>query len=95
MENLARARTAPPVSQGPNTPARLLPLSTPRRRPPPQAILNAFQDAVARAENLRRMQIGREVVGIVECVRKLVNAERQKAEHVIQAATVALAQLEG
>jgi hypothetical protein len=41
------------------------------------------------------MYIGREVVGIAACVAKLINAERQKAEHVIQAATVALAELEG
>jgi hypothetical protein len=39
------------------------------------------------------MQNGREVNSIVDCVRKLVNAERQKAEHVIQAATVAFAEL--
>jgi hypothetical protein len=58
-------------------------------------VFSVFQGAVIRAENLRRMQIGREVVGITACVAKLVNAERQKALHVIQAATVALAELEG
>jgi hypothetical protein len=68
--------------------ARIVPV--PR---PPQAILNAFQDAVAKAENLRRMQNGREVGSIVECVRKLINAERQKAEHILAAAALALSQL--
>jgi hypothetical protein len=81
--------------EAPIAPARSFPLSTPSRRCQPQAILNAFQDAVARAENLRRMQNGKEVVGIVECVRKLINAERQKALHIIQAATAALAELQG
>ena len=65
--------------EAPIAPARLFPPATPSRRCPPQAILNAFQDAVARAENLRRMQIGREVVGIAACVAKLISAERQKA----------------
>jgi hypothetical protein len=91
--SLIEARTAPPVSQAPNMPARSLPLSTPRPRSPPQAILNAFQGAVDRAENLRRMQNGREVVGIVNCVAKLINSERQKAAHIIAAADVALAEL--
>jgi hypothetical protein len=59
----------------------------------PQFVLNEFQDAVTRAENLRRMQNGREVVGMVECVRKLINSEKQKALHVILAADEALKEL--
>jgi hypothetical protein len=71
----------------------MIPLTIAARRRPPQAVLSQFQDAVTRAENLRRMQNGREVVGIVECVRKLINSERQKAEHIIAAAALALSQL--
>ena len=94
MENLVEAPTAPPVSQGPIAPARSLPLSTARRSPPPQAVLATFQDAVTRAENLRRMQAGREVVGIAACVAKLISAERQKALHILAAADLALAELQ-
>jgi hypothetical protein len=90
--SLIEPRGAPPVSQAP---ARSFAPATPSRRGQPQAILDAFQDAVTRAENLRRMQNGREVVGIAACVVKLINSERQKAEHVIQAADRALAELEG
>ena len=92
---LIEARTAPPVSQGPITPARTVPLSSAHPRRVPQAILNAFQDAVARAENLRKMQIGREVVGIAACVAKLISAERQKALHILAAADRAIAELQG
>jgi hypothetical protein len=81
--------------EAPIAPATSLPLSTPSRRCQPQAILNAFQDAVARAENLRKMQIGREVVGIAACVAKLVNAERQRALHILAAADRAIAELQG
>jgi hypothetical protein len=95
VENLARARTAPPVSQAPNIPARIVPLPSARPRSSPQAILSAFQDAVARAENLRKMQNGREVGSIKACVLKLVNAERQKAVHILAAADHALAELQG
>jgi hypothetical protein len=90
---MSPARTAPKPSQAPNIPARIIPLSSSLPRCPPQAILNTFQDAVTRAENLRKMQNGREVVGITECIRKLVNSERQKALHVIQAADHALKEL--
>jgi hypothetical protein len=72
--------------EAPIAPARSFPLSTPSRRCQPQAILNAFQDAVARAENLRKMQIGRPSNGIVDCVLKLVNAERLKAVNILAAA---------
>jgi hypothetical protein len=75
--------------------ARSFPASTLRPRGQPQAILSAFQHAVDRAENLRRMQIGRPVNGITECVAKLVSAERQKAVHIIAAADRALAELQG
>ena len=81
--------------EAPVAPARSLPLSTPSRRCQPQAILNAFQDAVTRAENLRRMQNGREVVGIAACVAKLISAERQRALHILAAADLALAELQG
>jgi hypothetical protein len=89
-ENLCGAHqrmTRLAYNTGPGTPFK-----EPSRRPP-QAVLNEFQGAVDRAENLRRMQNGREVVGIVECVRKLISSERQKAEHIINAAAIALAQL--
>ena len=79
--------------EAPIAPARLFPPATPSRRCQPQAILNAFQDAVARAENLRKMQIGREVVGIAACVAKLISAERQKALHILAAADRAIAEL--
>jgi hypothetical protein len=95
MENLVEAPTAPPVSQGHHMPTRSFPASTPRPRSPPQAILNAFQGAVDRAENLRRMQIGREVVGIAACVAKLISAERQRCVHILAAADLALAELQG
>jgi hypothetical protein len=93
MENLARARTAPEPSKAPIAPARIVPLSSARPRGQPQAILNTFQHAVDRAENLRRMQNGREVVGIVACCAKLISAERQKALHILAAADRALAEL--
>ena len=93
MSDLCGGHTAPPVSQAPVAPANPFPASTPRPRGQPQAILNAFQGAVDRAENLRRMQNGREVVGIIECVAKLIKSERQKAEHIILAADVALKEL--
>jgi hypothetical protein len=94
MRRLRRGLHAPTV----NRPLLLDEVSGGRQsegRMNPQLVLNAFQGVVDRAENLRKMQIGREVVGIAARVAKLINAERQKAEHVIQAATVALAQLEG
>jgi hypothetical protein len=81
--------------EAPNTPARSFPLSTPSRRCQPQAMLNAFQDAVDRAESLRRMQIGRPSNGTVDCVLKLVNAERLKATNILAAADRALAELQG
>ena len=81
--------------EAPIAPARSFPLSTPSRRCQPQAILNAFQDGVARAENLRKMQIGRPSNGIVDCVLKLISAERQKALHILAAADHALAELQG
>ena len=61
----------------------------------PQFTLSQFQDAVARAENLRWMQVGREVVGIAACVAKLISAERQKALHILAAADRAPAELQG
>jgi hypothetical protein len=79
--------------EAPITPAPANTLSSALPRRPPQAVLNEFQDAVTRAENLRRMQNGREVVGIAACVRKLINSEKQKAEHIIAAAALALSQL--
>jgi hypothetical protein len=36
------------------------------------------------------MQIGREVVGIVACVRKLIVSRRQEALHILAAADLAL-----
>jgi hypothetical protein len=91
--SLIEARTAPKPSGAPITPARTVPLASGLPRCPPQQILNEFQGAVDRAENLRRMQNGREVVGIEACVRKLINSERQKAEHILAAADRVLAEL--
>jgi hypothetical protein len=76
-------------------PAAIASASTPRPRALPQQILSNFQDAMEKAGRVCQLARGRPVNGMVECVAKLINAERQKAQHVIQAATVALAQLEG
>jgi hypothetical protein len=65
----------------------------PGRSAQPQQILSNFQGAVDRAENLRLMQNGREVVGTVECIRKPINSERQKALHILAAADQALKEL--
>jgi hypothetical protein len=54
---------------------------------------NAFQDGVAPTENLRKMQIGRPSNGTVDCVLKLVNAERLKAVNILAAADAALKEL--
>jgi hypothetical protein len=76
-------------------PARSFTPSTALPRGQPQQILHVFQDAVDRAENLRRMMAGRPVTGIVACVKKLISAERQKALHILAAADRALAELGG
>jgi hypothetical protein len=95
MEKLYGAATATKPSRAPITPPRSLPLSTPRPRAAPQAVLNQFQDAVDRAENLRRLEVGRPSSGTVDCVLKLVNAERRKAVHILAAADLALKELQG
>jgi hypothetical protein len=91
--SLSRARTAPPVSQGPVAPARTVPLSSALASRPPQAILNDFEAAREKATRVADLAKGRPVSSIVECVRKLVSAERQKALHVLVAADRALAEL--
>jgi hypothetical protein len=79
----------------PEAPARIVPLSSARPRRPPQAILNEFEVAMAKAVRVCQLARGREVVGIEACVAKLVSAERQKALHILAAADRALAELEG
>ena len=93
--SLIEARTAPPVSQAPNMPARIVPLPSARPRSPPQAILSAFQDAMEKATRVCQLARGREVGSIKACVAKLVSAERQRALHILAAADMALAELEG
>jgi hypothetical protein len=92
--SLIEARTAPPVSQAPNMPARIVPLPSARPRGQPQAILCEFEAAMAKAGRVANLAKGRPVVGIVECVAKLISAERQKALHVLAAADRALAELQ-
>jgi hypothetical protein len=75
--------------------APLVPLSTPRPRSPPQAILSDFEAAMAKATRVCQLARGREVVGIEACCVKLISAERQKALHILAAADRALAELEG
>jgi hypothetical protein len=91
--SLIEARTAPKLSQAPNTPARSFPLSTPSR--PPQAILSEFEAAMEKATRVCQLARGREVVGIAACVAKLISAERQKALHILAAADRAIAELQG
>jgi hypothetical protein len=93
METLVERPTATKAPGAAVVPARSFPLSTPSRRGPPQAVLNQFQDAVDRAENLRRLEVGRPSSGTVDCVLKLVNAERRKAVHILAAADLALGEL--
>jgi hypothetical protein len=95
MENLVEAPTAPPVSQGPSMPARSFSLSTPSRRCQPQAVLNTFEAAMEKAGRVCQLARGREVVGIAACVAKLISAERQRALHILAAADLALAELQG
>jgi hypothetical protein len=76
-------------SEGRVVPARSFPLTSAR----PQAILHAFEDAIEKAGRVCALARGREVVGIVECVKKLVSAERQKAVHILAAADLALKEL--
>jgi hypothetical protein len=88
-----KARTAPSVSQGPITPA---PANTPCHALPrrsPQAVLSEFEAAMQKAARVADLAKGREVIGILECVRKLVSAERQRCVHIIAAADRALAEL--
>jgi hypothetical protein len=94
MEKLIEASQRMGTPEAPGTPAGSFPLSTARPRSS-QAVLSEFQDAVSMAENLRRMQAGREVVGITACCVKLVNAEKQKAQHILTAADRAIAELQG
>jgi hypothetical protein len=91
--SLIEARTAPPVSQGPITPARSFPLSSDLPRRPPQAILSEFEAAMAKATRVADLAKGREVVVIKACVAKLVSAERQRCVHILAAADRALAEL--
>jgi hypothetical protein len=60
----------------------------------PQLILHNFEDAVEKAGRVCQLAKGREVNGMVECVKKLVNAERLKAVHILAAADVALKELQ-
>jgi hypothetical protein len=50
---------------------------------------------MAKATRVCQLARGREVVGIIACVRKLVSAERQKAVHILAAADAALKELGG
>jgi hypothetical protein len=86
------ARTVPSVSQGPNAlaPANIPTSGLPRA---PQAILSEFEAAMQKAGRVADLAKGRPSNGIVECVRKLINAERQRAEHILAAASLALSQL--
>jgi hypothetical protein len=59
----------------------------------PQAILNEFEAAMQKAARVADLARGRPVVGIIECVRKLISAERQRALHILAAADRALAEL--
>jgi hypothetical protein len=89
------ARTAPKPSQAPIAPAPANIPTTPRPRGQPQAILSAFQDAMEKATRVCQLARGREVGSIKACVAKLVSAERQRALHILAAADMALAELEG
>lgn len=46
-----------------------------------------------KAARVCQLARGRPVNGMVECVRKLVSAERQRALHILAAADAALAEL--
>jgi len=81
--------------EAPVAPARSFPLSTHSRRCQPQAILHGFEAAMEKAARVCQLARGREVVGIAACVAKLVNAERQRALHILAAADRALAELGG
>jgi len=74
---------------------QIVPLSTHSRRCQPQAILHGFEAAMEKAARVCQLARGREVVGIAACVAKLVNAERQRALHILAAADRALAELGG
>ena len=94
MENPVEARQCMGTPKAAVVPARVVPLSSARRRGgPPQAILHEFEDAMEKAGRVCQLARGREVNGIVECVRKLVSAERLKAQHIILAADRALEEL--
>jgi hypothetical protein len=67
--------------------------STPRPRGQPQQILHAFEAAMDKATRVCQLARGRPVNGMVECVRKLVGAERQRCVHILAAADAALKEL--
>jgi hypothetical protein len=90
MESSVGARTASLPSQAP-TPHRPDPYPSPA--PLPSGVLHAFEDAVEKAGRVCALARGREVVGIVECVRKLISAERLRAVHILAAADLALREL--